>query len=159
MKLKYFIDPGDVHVGFALFKNEGEGWYCAEAWESDPEAAEDLMANVVPSPNVTLVCFERFRLFGHLAMQQVGSEFRASQLIGVIKYLVRTRGHANLKLHVQDPNVQPVAEKWAAKKNILLLSVSLGKGPHAKSAELHGWFYLGRNNYKLKAGLDETPSV
>ena len=156
MKFKYFIDPGDVHVGFALFQDVGEGWYCSEAWELDPEGAEDLVALIVTNPEVTLVCFERFRLFGHLAMQQVGSEFRASQLIGVIKYLVRTRGHAKLQLEVQDPNVQPVAEKWASKKNILLLSVSRGKGAHAKSAELHGWFYLGRRNYRLKADPNEA---
>lgn len=154
MKFKYFIDPGDVHVGFALFENDGDGWFCSEAWETDPEGAEDLVANVVTNPNVTLVCFERFRLFGHLAMQQVGSEFRASQLIGVIKYLARTRGHAKLQLLVQDPNVQPVAEKWTSKRNILLLSVSRNKGSHAKSAELHGWFYMGRQGHRLK-GIDK----
>ena len=142
-------------MGFALFQDDGDGWYCSETWENTPEDAEDLVANVVTNPHVTMVCFERYRLFGHLAMQQVGSEFRASQLIGVIKYLARTRGHDKLQLHVQDPNVQPVAESWASKKNILLQSVSRGKGPHAKSAELHGWYYLGRRNYPLKAGQDE----
>lgn len=145
-----FIDPGDVHVGMAQFTSGEDGtWTCTNTWECTPELAEEMVERAFYSNTHVVVGYERFRLFGHLAMKQVGSEFRASQLIGVIRYLHR-RSHTTSQLVVQDPNVQPVALSWTKKKNIVLNSVSRGRGGHAKSAELHGWFFIGRNPELVK---------
>jgi hypothetical protein len=96
-----------------------------------------------------VICYERFKLFGHLAKQQIGSEFRASQLIGVIKYLHRRQLATQTKLVVQDPTAQAIGAALAKLKGIPLTSVTSRTGGHTKSAETHGFFYLGRHGFPL----------
>lgn len=148
MRKMLFIDPGGVHVGHAVFSLTKDGWVCTNTYETTPELAEEQIELALLNNTYNVICYERFKLFGHLALSQIGSEFRASQLIGVIRFLHRRISPLS-KLVVQDPNCQPVAEAIANKKGIPLTSVTTRSGGHAKSAELHGIFYIGRNKMPL----------
>lgn len=137
-----FIDPGDVHVGMAEFVEiSTDTWSCVNTWEIGPSLGEEMMATIIGDNKHAIIGYERWRLFGHLAQQQAGSEFRAVQFIGVLKYLHR-RNPGNSQLVVQDPNVQPVAERLAKHRGLPLYSVTHKFGNHAKSAELHGIYYF-----------------
>lgn len=93
------IDPGDAHVGVAFFGRTADGqWYCQDAQQiDDPDGFEDsLLETLLTDGGVRYVIFERYRLYEDKAQLQKGSEFRTSQMIGVIKFIVRQR-----HLHVQ----------------------------------------------------------
>lgn len=92
------VDPGDVHVGVAFFQTEdpdpwsGQGggdWECVDTQEWTPNEFADGLAETMLVGEIDTIVFERFRLYADLAAEQTGSEFLTSQLIGVIKYLVR----------------------------------------------------------------------
>lgn len=98
------IDPGDVYTGVAFFVRTGEGWYCSDAQEFSPADFEDALAQLLLTPEYPpgteplIVVFEKWRLYADHAKEKTGSEFLASQHIGVIKYLVRT-AQAHLERH------------------------------------------------------------
>jgi hypothetical protein len=143
MSLALFIDPGDVHVGMAEFREiEPDVWSCVNAWEIGPQLGEEMVQAIIAANKHAIIGYERFRLFGHLAQQQAGSEFRAVQFIGVLKYLHRRTPGVTSQLVVQDPNVQAVAERLAKHRGVPLYSVANKHGNHAKSAELHGIYYF-----------------
>jgi hypothetical protein len=145
-----FLDPGDVHVGIAIYQQLESGeWQAVTCHETTPQEAEDIVAAWVDQPNLKVIGWERFKLYGHLASQQIGSEFWTSQLIGACKYIVRTKGHPELDLVVQDASIQTVAQKVAAHKKLPLYSVVNKKGPHAKSAELHALYWLWQSDQKI----------
>lgn len=88
------VDPGDVHVGVAFFETWGdptkdEGWECVDTQEMTPEEFEDALLETLLDGDVDILVYEKFFLYEDKAMAQVGSEFRTSQLIGVIRYLWR----------------------------------------------------------------------
>lgn len=94
------IDPGDVYVGVAFFETTGDPWResedktwsCVDAQELTPDEFVDAFAlSLLDGDSYDAVIFERFRLYEDKSGEQVGSEFPTSQLIGVIKYLVRAR--------------------------------------------------------------------
>jgi hypothetical protein len=150
LKQALFIDPGDVHVGMAKFHEiKPDVWTCVNTWEIGPALGEEMLADILTDQRFILVCYERWRLFGHLAQQQTGSEFRAVQFIGVLKYLHRRTAHSSCILEVQDPKVQPVALSVANNRQIKLRSVTEKRGNHAKSAELHGVYYFTSRNLSV----------
>lgn len=88
------IDPGDQHVGVAFFARDEDGkWYCQDAQQiDDPDQFEmDLAATLMEAEHPVTVVYEIFRLYVDKAKLQQGSEFRTSQGIGVIKFVVRAR--------------------------------------------------------------------
>jgi hypothetical protein len=145
----YAVDPGDIHVGLAEFR----GGRCIAASETRPEAFCDMLFDLShesdrsAGPNGVrgemapdLVVLERFALRGELMAQQQGSEFLTSQMIGAIRFICRRGG---IPLVIQTPQQHkliPKREPW--KSWPLRRWTSYGHGPHAKSAEMHGLFYL-----------------
>lgn len=84
------IDPGDRWTGVAFFKEEEDGWYCQDAVEMSREEFEDAFCELIMSDDrPRIVIYEKFRLYEDKALLQTGSEFDTSQLIGVIKFIVR----------------------------------------------------------------------
>jgi len=144
------VDPGDVHVGLA----EWRGTVCVAATETTPVQFEDrLMEACRATPKAVqsaeavggvalpdLVIIERFALRGALMAQQQGSEFFTSQMIGSTRFICRWHGKPLL---IQTPDQHKIVLKrdpwrdWAQRRY-----VSYGHGPHAKSAELHGYFFI-----------------
>lgn len=94
------IDPGDAHVGVAFFGKDYEGrWYCQDAQQhDDPDGFEEALAELLlTATHPPIVVYEIFRLYGDKAQLQKGSQFRTSQMIGVIKFIARTRNsHADV---------------------------------------------------------------
>lgn len=85
------VDPGDQYVGVAFFKEAEDGWYCMDAvqlgyWEFI-DGFESLIFERPGTPPTVVV--EKFRLYNDKAHLQTGSEFLTSQMIGIIKYIVR----------------------------------------------------------------------
>lgn len=95
------VDPGDRWTGVAFFASDGNGkWYCSDAQEFDPPEFEDALAETLmldrSTPPPEMFVYEKWRLYGDMAQQQTGSEFLASQHIGVMKYLLRVHNdHAD----------------------------------------------------------------
>lgn len=89
------IDPGDRHVGVAFFSRNADGeWFCEDAQQLEPEEFEDGFAELIlGTPTPPIVVYERFRLYGDKANEQKGSEFRTSQMIGVIQFVCRQRNN------------------------------------------------------------------
>lgn len=98
------IDPGDVYTGVAFFTTDEDGlWYCADAQEFSPADFEDALAEYIflnREVEPPIVVFEKWRLYADKAKEQTGSEFEASQHIGVIKYLVRVH-NAHVERHLR----------------------------------------------------------
>lgn len=101
------IDPGDRWTGVAFFSTDDDGhWYCADAQEFAPSDFEDALAETIfergSTPPHTVV-YEKWRLYADKAGTQTGSEFLASQHIGVIKYIVRVNNeHAERHDEAED---------------------------------------------------------
>lgn len=103
------IDPGDVHVGVAFFDDDPEeavagGWRCVDAQEFEPDEFSDAFAESLINNQFDVVVIERFRLYGDKSKEQTGSEFETSQLIGILKWLVRKHNdhvamHTSAKKH------------------------------------------------------------
>ena len=94
------IDPGDRWTGVAFFALDEDGhWYCQDAVEMGREEFEDGFTELVLSEdNPSIVVYERFRLYNDKAKLQTGSEFITAQIIGVIKFVTRTR-NAHFQKH------------------------------------------------------------
>jgi hypothetical protein len=90
------IDPGDVYCGVAFFKRYGDGWECADAIEFDPDEFDTSLAETVLTPSSPpgtpplIIVYEKWRLYADHAKEKTGSEFLATQHIGVIKFIARS---------------------------------------------------------------------
>ena len=104
------VDPGDAHVGVAFFELNGSSdpwaaevapeWECVDAQEWRPDDFVEAFAEALLDNDVQVLVYERFRLYGDLAREQIGSEFLTSQMIGVLRFLVRIHNtHAERHLH------------------------------------------------------------
>lgn len=111
------VDPGDRHVGVAFFTTEepdpwtGEGsrgWYCADVQEFEPDEFADALAETLLAGELDTLVVETFRLYGDRAIEQTGSQFETSQLIGVLKYLVRINN-----MHVEKHRL--VEQEWRSR--------------------------------------------
>lgn len=167
------IDPGggkdgksgksQEHVGWAEFEQTPDGWRCIRATEYDKDQAADLFAAQTFGRVFDTVVIERFVLYPDAVSFQVGSDFPASQLIGVLCYLVRIAngrhrqdGLPEIELVMQPAAVQHpktgAINAYLAKHGVSLTSVTTKAGGHAKSAELHGWHHIVRTTKQKVAG-------
>lgn len=155
------VDPGDVHVGIARFREDDETWECTEAKEFGHDEAADLIAAHLAMGVLDVLVVERFALYADKATQQIGSEMLTAQLIGVIRFVHRTYLDNRAKrrsektfiagelaalretvLEFQPASIQKPTTAICRAKGIK----SEAKGnAHAKSAELHGWHYILKN--------------
>lgn len=164
------IDPGAVHVGLALLEADApeadpayptirpmkiEQWSVARVWELQPITLETYLDNALDDGWITEGVIEDFNLVGTLmAAQRDPSVVRRSkdvnltiECIGAVKaYFRRYR----VPLRTQNPSVQRNSLDWIMRHGIELQSVKQRQGGHAKSAELHGWWYV-KGKYKLRA--------
>lgn len=93
------VDPGDEHVGTAVFTPDGrrtEGHRVVCVQEYTPDDWLDVMAYMLIAGKMKTLVYERFLLDGALAREQTGSEFVTVQLIGVMRWMVRKQNeHAH----------------------------------------------------------------
>lgn len=142
------IDPGDSHVGFAVWN----GPRCVRAVEMDPNGVVLELEAMVKGDLALIVC-EKFQLYGFAAQQQAGSDFKTPQLIGVIKYIGRRN---NVPVVMQMPsfgNAKAMLKVNEIKEKGPRWWTSYGHGGHAKDAEAHGVAWLRRVDRK-RAGWE-----
>ena len=140
------IDPGDVHIGLAYFHDTWDeagdlGWRCVEAYEYTREQLYHQLLRGLIDDNWDAVVVERFNLYPEVAMKLTGQEMFTSEAIGAIELACLRAGIPMVK--------QPAAWQQPAlgllRQLGLKSTAKLNKaGPHALSAELHGWAYLIR---------------
>lgn len=147
--LIYSIDPGDVHVGLAVWLQGVDGaWYCHAVDEVTPGSlvkrlsAEFDLFN--PMIDRTTVVVEDWRLYGDKAMTQVGSQFEAVRLIGWIQWEIARRNLPELLYMEQPASIKRPTLGWAKANGYSFRAVQEKRGGHAKDAETHGLYYLVR---------------
>lgn len=132
------VDPGDVHVGLSMWS----GAVCFDSYETTPNDLVDLLVAQASCGELGLVAYEAFNLRGALAMQQQGSEFLTSQLIGAIRHICRRAGVPTVSYRPSDhkgvfrnPDHKPPersAREWR----------SYGRGGHSKDSECLGEYHV-----------------
>lgn len=134
------IDPGDVHCGMALGVVSTSGQFIVtRAWEATPEECADEVAGWLLAGELATVVVERFNLYADQAQTQIGSSFPTAELIGVLRFLVRTAGSAELVL--QGADIKKSMRAQLAARGIKLLPAA---ADHARDAQLHLWHHAGR---------------
>lgn len=146
------VDPGGVHVGLAWFEDFPQlpaGWQCTRAEEITNEELYRELAEgtMLADAELDAVIVERFNLYPDIAPSLTGQEMTTSELIGALQL-------ACMQLKI--PLIrQPAA--WQQPTQGVLKSLKMKStakqnkaGPHAFSAELHGWAYLFRSGVTTK---------
>lgn len=137
------VDPGDVHVGWAVFTDDNRGtrdwgaWRCESAEEITPL---DLLNRIIswsnpPRPEFNFAVVEEFRPYPTTIKALIGSDLPTARMIGWIELACHTSG---VVLHKQPAHILKATEEMTKRKLITLMS--RGHGGHAKDAELHGWY-------------------
>lgn len=124
------VDPGDVHVGMALWNNGG----LEHAWETDPEDSVHAFKGFY---DLDLLVIESYQLYPWASDHQTFSKMPTSQLIGRMKQVADDRGIRVLE--------QTAASLKVIRKTPYYKALRKERGkfpPHADSAVGHGLFYL-----------------
>lgn len=126
------FDPGDVHVGVALF-DQGKCTYCRE---HSPESALEWLAERLQE-GLDHVVIERFQLYPNKASAQHGSDMLTSQLIGAMRLLAC---QYNTPVTQQQAALKKPTENLINRRGIERRSVR--EGNHARDAETHGYAFI-----------------
>lgn len=151
-KMLAAIDPGDKHVGFAVFVKEHDGHpVCVYSIEITPDECADRIAGMLFRDELAMVAVEKFTLYADKAMDQIGSEMLTSELIGVIKYLVRVHNDEVEKGDPWSTGLVLLKSEGAHAKKAIRAQLKargierVGKvGDHTGDAEEQGWYWLYR---------------
>lgn len=128
------FDPGDVHVGVALF----EKGKCVYSKEHTPASSLEWLTQRLEE-GLDYVVIERFQLYPDKAAAQHGSDMLTSQLIGAMRLLACQHNTPHVQ---QQAALKKPAENLINRRKIKRLS--LKEGNHAKDAETHGYAFLWR---------------
>jgi len=144
------VDPGGVHVGLALFRRDPAGvWRCTWAGEATPDEFADALAQTVATGSLDVLVYERFIVEPARASALAGSELETSQLIGVIRWLVRHSGEPDrwpagrIELVGQTNKIKRATRAVLKNRHVKSTAKLLGvRGDHATDAELHGYHHI-----------------
>lgn len=138
-------------------------WLCVDAFTLDCESGAPFVRerfyswikSMLADGRLDILGFEVFRLYGDKAQEQKGSEFIASQTIGVLKFLAWEHAESDYRLRMMRPPVEVVRFLPDHKKSTAGILASRGymfesrrrktHGDHAWDAELQGCFDLIKN--------------
>lgn len=156
-RLAVFVDPGDVHVGVSTWEHQEKGWTSVFAQEMAVIEFQDWLADGLRLGQFGLIVFETFQLYGDKAKEQVGSQFETSQLIGVIRYLVRTapkfwpETSGEVLIHQQGASIKKATKAILKSKGVVSIAKSMKMDPdgHALDAEMHGYQFFGSHGLPL----------
>lgn len=138
------VDPGDVHVGVCFWIGREPQW----AKEFDQETFVDWLVPRLVKGELELVVHEIFMLYQSKAVQQTGSKFLTSELIGVMRHLCR---RAKVPFHGYQASTHKMLYKnpdYRPPKMKLQDWVSYGNGSHCKDAECVGRWHIRANDLK-----------
>lgn len=120
------IDPGDKHVGWA---HDIRGDLEAGEW-SNEECIYKVLALL---PGVDELVIEEFALYPWENHRQALSRMLTPQLIGQLKLVA---GEAGVEVVEQQASIKKPTRAQLRGRGIK----QIGKGPHAKDAELHYYY-------------------
>lgn len=133
-KFIYAFDPGDT-TGWARLNYE-DGELRESGSVPFKEMCTFLWNRQWDLENVPVVVCEDWRLFGNKAVKMVGSDFKAIQVIGMIRYWINPYPEG-IEFVLQPPSIKPIAERFSGIKPT---------GTHDKSHHIdamnHGVYYL-----------------
>lgn len=156
-----YFDPGDRYTGVAIFTRDPDDdtWDCTDAftWDAHEEdhQIEKLMRwlwSTMSRGEWDIVGYEVWRLYEDKAQEQKGSEFLATQLIGVIKFMSHYLQFQNRWPRQQlevvrflPDHKKPTAGKLKRMGWQYESDRRKAKGDHAKDAELQGAYDILHN--------------
>lgn len=159
------IDPGGQHTGWAEFTRDpgSQIWRCVRACEHVPDEATDRLGGGMLNAEWQTIVIEEFRLYPDKAMEQTGSTMPTCEQIGAMKFAHRLacRHYRDQFEHgvtatdkapwqnepelvMQPAAIQTPTAAVLRARGIKSAAKRLGAGPHARSAELHGWHWIIR---------------
>lgn len=169
-RLAIYVDPGDRYHGVAVFELSGKAvqgeppvFHCVDAFTLDCESGEEFvrerfygwLKSMLMKGELDVLGFEVYRLYGDKAQEQKGSEFVASQTIGVLKFLAWEHAESDYRVRMNRPPVEVVRFLPDHKKATAGILESRGYrfesrrrkayGDHAWDAELQGCYDLIKN--------------
>lgn len=122
------IDPGDVHVGWAYDMTDGRDLPTTGEWR--PTEAVDRVVDMMTKNLVDELVIEEFVLYPEQALNQVWSPMLTPQLIGGLKVVAY---FFHIPVVEQGANIKKPTERQLSARKIK----RVGKGSHARDAELH----------------------
>ena len=126
------IDPGEEHVGVAMFSRSDGKWEAMWSNTSAPDRAVDYIWHTVAHLAVDNVIAEQWRVYPGMAEW---SECRTAEVIGVVRHLCR---RFNIPFETVPARVKNPARAFVRRADIPLI----GDTVHAKDAELIGWYWI-----------------
>lgn len=137
----YAFDPGDT-TGWAILRHS-DGLLIEAGMFKFIDACQFFSDREPSLINVKALVVEDWKLLGKYAKSQIGSDFKAIQVIGMIRYWGFRQG---LQIHLQPPNIKTVAQKFTGLK-----PVGSHDNSHHIDAINHGCYYLRLiGHYKTK---------
>lgn len=134
MTARLAIDPGGVHVGWALSIPGADPGYWAGEWtvtEAIARVREFCQGNGGTDEEARELVIEEYRLYP--GVKQEWSSMETSQLIGKLKLIAEDAGIPWLE---QGANIKKPTQRQLRARGIKLV----GRGTHARDAELHLWY-------------------
>jgi hypothetical protein len=139
------FDPGG-RTGIATFHSDGKDIVKTSLAEDNFLMYLNTLIEVKDKPFKVFVV-EDFRLRENKALDLVGNDFIASQMIGAIKL---TAHALKVPIIFQSPSILPTAIKWAG------IKPHRGHLPDELSAYAHGIHYLVKNGIRKHRILEEN---
>lgn len=136
VRLILAIDPGDVHVGWAmgLQINPGEWGIKAGEWTRSESVKEVERFG----KDLDELVMETFVLYPGKAAQQAFSPMLTSELIGKLKLTAEAN---DVPVHMQPAMIKKPTARQLAARGVKRVAI----GNHARDAELHLYYRLLRN--------------
>lgn len=134
------IDPGDAHVGMALFHDGVCGWVD----ELEPWSCLLLLRDNLLDQQLDVIVIESFQLYADKAMQQTGSSMPTAELIGGIKATVAWFG-PEVQIEMQPATIKRPTLRIMKGRKYKRRALVEKAGGHASDAELHGYYYTQNN--------------
>lgn len=132
------IDPGDVHVGVAMWLHQAERVRAHEiaAGNDAIYQIQSAITRRIEAGSTVHLVIEEFRLYPNKAGAQSWSPMKTAEMIGALKWIAHITG-------------TPVFMQGAAIKNVIRrqckargIKVRSGVSDHADDAVLHMWYHL-----------------
>ena len=129
------VDPGDIHVGVAMWRDEE-----AIAYEVDAEFWLTQFNKILEF--LELVIIESFVLYPGRASAQSWSPMQTSEMIGAMKWIAQQAG---VPIVMQGANIKIPTRRQCAARGINVAH----RSNHAADALVHLWYYLLRNDMEV----------
>jgi len=145
------VDPGEKHVGIAVFKRQGRGWVINRLLVLEAQEALSWLEMRVPHCDALII--EEYRIFP--GAQNTWSTGPTIEMIGVLK---RVAYKAHVPVHMVKSATKAAARGLMRARGVMLQKadgVEAALQNHGEDAQGHGWRWLfkqGEGPFHTAAG-------